>query len=178
MESHGTNDASHTRTAGTSDTEFLSSSSGRRPIVLQKPLAAHPASATLLDEIVFKMMEKNVLDNRKTAEKRANKRKAKEPHERQYNEETVKALPTFKRWELLSPGVILSYKQKLFKKGAKNAEKELIKRMIENSVHCRAVDVARSIHCRAVEVARSLYHRAFAVECSSLLSRRRGRVLS
>ena len=53
----------------------------------------------------FKMMEKNVLDNRKTAEKRANKRKAKEPHERQYNEETVKALPTFKRWELLSPGV-------------------------------------------------------------------------
>ena len=88
MESHGTNDASHTRTAGTSDTEFLSSSSGRRPIVLQKPLAAHPASATLFDEIVFKMMEKNVLDNRKTAEKRANKRKAKEPHERQYNEET------------------------------------------------------------------------------------------
>ena len=211
MESHGTNDASHTRTAGTSDTEFLSSSSGRRrPIIVQKPLAAHPASATLFDEIeesirikikqkdaykrwmaasnktsvkysnktfekgnsvheakFFKMMEKNVLDNRKTAEKRANKRKAKEPHERQYNEETVKALPTFKRWELLSPGVILSYKQKLFKKGAKNAEKELIKRMIENSVHCRAVDVARSIHCRAVEVARSLYHRAFAVECSS-----------
>ena len=177
MESHGTNDASHTRTAGTSDTEFLSSSSGRRPIVLQKPLAAHPASATLFDEIeesirikiqqkdaykrwmaasnktsvkysnktfekgnsvheakFFKMMEKNVLDNRKTAEKRANKRKAKEPHERQYNEETVKALPTFKRWELLSPGVILSYKQKLFKKGAKNAEKELIKRMIENNM--------------------------------------------
>ena len=75
-----------------------------------------------------------MLDNRKTAEKRANKRKAKEPHKRQYNEETVKALPTFKRWELLSPGVSLRYKQKLFKKGTKNAEKEMIKRMIENNM--------------------------------------------
>ena len=36
MESHGTNDASHTRTAGTSDTEFLSSSSGRRIVVVLK----------------------------------------------------------------------------------------------------------------------------------------------
>jgi hypothetical protein len=82
----------------------------------------------------FKMMEKNVLDNRKTAEKRANKRKAKKPKKRQYNKETVKTLPTFKRWELLLPGVSLRYKQKLFKKGAKNSEKELIKRMIENNM--------------------------------------------
>lgn len=144
---------------------------------MQKPLAAHPVSATFFDKIddsirikiqqkdaykcwmaasnkdlvkysnkmfekgnsdheekFFKMMEKNVQDNRKTAEKRANKRKAKEPQERQYNEDKVKNLPTFKRWELLSPGESLIYKQKKFKKGEENAENELIERMIKNNM--------------------------------------------
>ena len=145
---------------------------------MQKPLAAHPVSATFFDKIddsirikiqqkdaykcwmnasiktvvqynkrtfekgnsydeekFIKMLKKNVLDNRKTAERRANKRFAKEPQEpRLYNEDTVKNLPTFKEWERLPPGESLIYKQKKFKKGEENAENELIERMIKNNL--------------------------------------------